>query len=698
MAAVGGAKIASNKANGKARAHVGSSQQTQHQQQQQQQQQAVAAAVAAALKARHSELEEKEDLQQKVQQQPLGGSALDLSKLASVAGNAIGHLVSNNMESDDDSSQSGSEASTSATNSRKRKLADSSKPQTDDEDDDDDDERSVKRMSSETKDADSETDSQDPNRRSRKSSKSFLNSMPRVMDHGMGPQGHSQMRFALETNWHPSYVRTRHKNLRCFPFCAPEHKERSFCGLPITVFLRCPDAQTARKLHLMGRFRKVREKPMVEIGVKSSSATSEVSRVVFASFQEYNEAEGVAVFDFMPPRKWRYHCEQNKYTTSELHAFTAYVFDDRNICIDIKDSPHFRIVSAWRQDVNTVSRPLHPMLHRRNSISSAPETMQQAQHQVPGLMHQRRSSFVNTQPESMGMMSSQMQAQAQAQAIANYQQFLRGQQQQQQQRANAFYSANYGRQFSLQQQQLAMQQQQPLGGFYTSLTQQQQPSMSGSMQPQQQQALQMSNALSEFIVSLGDKNTMASLAAAQRGEEAKASMSERSIPPAANLLMQNKIIQSTGNNSNNEESSSKITQLKNEVSTGGSNTSSPKSASAMSFASMNAQPNNNSLGSFCSPSAQTSNGNEASTLNFPWNVVNRQQSQQNPGNMAFINQLQALLGQQANLNTLNASNTAPHQAQGFQGSGAPFGNIATLSALAQAWPAMQQQPNVHGDN
>ncbi|GBG29693.1 Hypothetical Protein FCC1311_059142 [Hondaea fermentalgiana] len=658
-------------------------------------------------------------------------------------------------------------------NARKRKLAHrkrDGKPEVDDDeraDEDDDEEeegdrRAVKRASSDPpggetlaneKSDDAESASDATVRRPRKSSKSFLNSMPRVMDHGNGPQGHSQMRFALETNWHPSYVRTRHKNLRCFPFCAPEHKERSFCGLPITVFLRCPNAQAARKLHLMGRFRKVREKPLVEMGAKSSTASFDVSRVVFASFQEYNEAEGMAVFDFMPPRKWRYHCEQNKYTTSELHAFTAYVFDDRNICVDIKDSPHFRIVSAWRQDVNTVSRPLHPMLHRRASTSSAPAESTSAQQHFAAAQNfpnQRRSSFVGSSAEhsAMAMMSQfnshmhqqQQQAHAAQAAMANYQQFLAssGQQQQSNPQHNVsqpFFPSSFQSNFSAQ----------PIGGYFNSLAAGPQAAAaavaaaaaaasSHQQQGQTPPSFQANPMLSDFLVSLSNSdkaNNFAptSLPASQRpgsamqttveetsnsnnnNKTSNANKNERTIPAPVLASLQHMQVQRNANDAKSASGSpprktagdltadaakargesSKTTNEQQAVAFGNSNSGLQQGAAALaSFSAQNmSQPSNGTEASNNNNNNSNNNNNNAS---FPW-----AQSSPQPGNAAnygILTQLQAILAQQHQNNNNNSPSFAGLQGNfsgNPTGSNAPAFNANAMAALLSQWPNMQQQ-------
>lgn len=44
------------------------------------------------------------------------------------------------------------------------------------------------------------------------------------------------------------------KNLRCFPNCSSEHRERGFCGTPITVTLKIPPHLTVMDLAYYAEF------------------------------------------------------------------------------------------------------------------------------------------------------------------------------------------------------------------------------------------------------------------------------------------------------------------------------------------------------------------------------------------------------------------------------------------------------------
>ena len=171
--------------------------------------------------------------------------------------------------------------------------------------------------------------------------------------------------FVHEESWHKSYVRTRHKNLRCFPFCSPSHRERSFCGLPIIVMYPCESAEEAKKLSIVGSLRKMKDPLLLTYGDRYPDVArkSHANEIIAAIFTSYDTDAKLATYEFRPPRKWRYKCEQNKYTTSELHAFTVYLLrisetSNELECVGSKDSPAFNIVSAWNQSLKTVSRPL----------------------------------------------------------------------------------------------------------------------------------------------------------------------------------------------------------------------------------------------------------------------------------------------------------------------------------------------------
>jgi len=174
------------------------------------------------------------------------------------------------------------------------------------------------------------------------------------------------IRFQHDDQWHASYVRTRHKNIRCFPFCSPIHRERSFCGQSLVVSAPY-SGEKAKQLVLLGCFRKIREKLFFNLGGRYASEDintdlhTNKNEMMTAIFTGYDANAKLSFFEFRPPRKWRYHCEQNKYTTQENHVFTLYVFEklenDTLSCIGYADSPPFCIISAWNQSLDTVSRP-----------------------------------------------------------------------------------------------------------------------------------------------------------------------------------------------------------------------------------------------------------------------------------------------------------------------------------------------------
>ena len=188
-----------------------------------------------------------------------------------------------------------------------------------------------------------------------------------------------QLKFVHAESWHASYVRTRHKNLRCFPFCSPSHRERSFCGLPITVMYPSDSIESAKKLNMIGCFRKAKAPLLLNCGGRSAEVFEKEhqNEIIAGLFTAYDKEARLGTYEFRPPRKWRYKCEQNKYTTSELHTFTVYLLQlseatNAYECVGSKDSPAFNIVSAWNQSLETVSRPLTAAKEVR-SASSRPD-------------------------------------------------------------------------------------------------------------------------------------------------------------------------------------------------------------------------------------------------------------------------------------------------------------------------------------
>ena len=180
-------------------------------------------------------------------------------------------------------------------------------------------------------------------------------------DFGAGAGGRSVARFWAAENWHASYVRTRQKNLRCFPFCASTHKEHSFCGESIRMLVTVASSAAATSLSLEGCFRKVKENPQMALGTPRSALRWPEDELVSGCLSHWDPFSCVAVFDFPPSRTWRYRCSQNKHNRMDSHAFTVATFDALGVCVDLVDSPHFRIVSAWLQNISSVARPVWGM-------------------------------------------------------------------------------------------------------------------------------------------------------------------------------------------------------------------------------------------------------------------------------------------------------------------------------------------------
>jgi len=163
-----------------------------------------------------------------------------------------------------------------------------------------------------------------------------------------------------EFSFHRTYVRTRQHNIRCWPWCLPEHRENSFCGVPIVVELEGVDPRLALGLNLVGKFRQATTEPLFQLGETFVASEAE-DDILFASSNKVAFAGGrerSCTFEFAPKRKWLYRGRPNtRGSTKDLHTFTMYLLDSFNRCIALKDCPFFRIESAWGQDSKSVSRP-----------------------------------------------------------------------------------------------------------------------------------------------------------------------------------------------------------------------------------------------------------------------------------------------------------------------------------------------------
>lgn len=167
------------------------------------------------------------------------------------------------------------------------------------------------------------------------------------------------------------------KNLRCFPTCAEQHKERGFCGRSVVVHLEfptttsnaflpqlnlrpgmaCPagflcraefvkaDAQgivslgdtiSVAKVHALGRSKKEPTKPWV-----NGEFIAEKSR------------PGLATFEFNKDRKgWHYGWASNKHTCNAKHCLLTYVLEpisaDMLKCVHVIRSTSFMVSASGR--------------------------------------------------------------------------------------------------------------------------------------------------------------------------------------------------------------------------------------------------------------------------------------------------------------------------------------------------------------
>lgn len=156
-----------------------------------------------------------------------------------------------------------------------------------------------------------------------------------------------------EETFQTRYVRTRDKNLRCFPTCSETHMPRSFCGVPVAVSARLPPGLSADDTYIVAEFRSIRLQPP-----RWRAGDTVPDRVAMAIGAEQMEKlykgeltavhADVAEFQVRPPGRWRcssYTCFKPAYYA---HVFTVYLVDvARSVCIGVADSPPFAVVPAW---------------------------------------------------------------------------------------------------------------------------------------------------------------------------------------------------------------------------------------------------------------------------------------------------------------------------------------------------------------
>ena len=146
------------------------------------------------------------------------------------------------------------------------------------------------------------------------------------------------------------------KNLRCFPLCGEEHKERGFCGRPVIVHLQASSAKELDDLVCWARFRPIAKDDVVEVGdvvaaadltnqersrefpllpyVSGRALPKEKLEEVLESWEAASRAtrpsaipKNALSFGFNNDLKgWHYSWASNKHTCDSEHALVVQVY------------------------------------------------------------------------------------------------------------------------------------------------------------------------------------------------------------------------------------------------------------------------------------------------------------------------------------------------------------------------------------
>lgn len=172
------------------------------------------------------------------------------------------------------------------------------------------------------------------------------------------------------------------KNLRCFPTCAAQHKERGFCGRPVYIRLKTLEGDN---LLCYAEFLKSDEPKPISIGHSIPIADAEefsrskeepLKPWIKGAFSQV--ANGVTVFEFnREKRGWHYGWASNKHTCNSSHILVAWIFERGHsnpnmlICRGFVESPPFMLFCRRRRRFTLV--PSAPIAEPRKSKSTSKE-------------------------------------------------------------------------------------------------------------------------------------------------------------------------------------------------------------------------------------------------------------------------------------------------------------------------------------
>jgi hypothetical protein len=176
----------------------------------------------------------------------------------------------------------------------------------------------------------------------------------------------TQCIFTSDTRFTNKYTLTRYKNLRCFPDCGLVHRERQFCGSPVTVAVNLPssDISQIKNIYVFGTFRAKDSSSKYEVGSKCREKSPESvhdtnqrgdANHFSASLRQMQQGKGI--YTMYPPNKWRFPVDRLALTfsTQQDYVFSVYVIHtELEKCIANVDSPPFKLISK-RSNLTSVA-------------------------------------------------------------------------------------------------------------------------------------------------------------------------------------------------------------------------------------------------------------------------------------------------------------------------------------------------------
>jgi hypothetical protein len=195
-----------------------------------------------------------------------------------------------------------------------------------------------------------------------------------------------QATFTSQTRFTDKYTITRYKNLRCFPNCGLVHRERQFCGSPVTVAVTLSEQNQIKNIYVFGTFRARDAALKYEVGstclekrpesVHDANQRGDANHFAASLFQLQ---QGKGIYTMYPPRKWRCPIDQLTLTanTHEDYVFSVYVIHtDLQKCIANVNSSPFKLDTkrltpcTCNNDDETTTIPDNQFVGNDNTITT----------------------------------------------------------------------------------------------------------------------------------------------------------------------------------------------------------------------------------------------------------------------------------------------------------------------------------------